>query len=91
MAEQESALCKYAEEHGYGVYGIFCDNGASGVTSDRPGLREMLRLIENGMIRRVLVSDLARLTRNAIQFCELKKALDQCEAELISAADGIVI
>ncbi|MDK9711213.1 recombinase family protein [Acidaminobacter sp.] len=47
-------------------YGVYIDNGATGTTFERPDFKRMLSDIEAGKIDCVMVKDLSRLGRNAI-------------------------
>lgn len=46
IVNQKSILSKYAEEHSLLNTRFFIDDGVSGTTFDRPGLNEMLALID---------------------------------------------
>ena len=48
------------------VYDTYIDNGLTGATFDRPSFQRMLADIEAGHINCVIVKDLSRLGRNAI-------------------------
>lgn len=48
------------------VYDTYIDNGLTGATFDRPSFQRMLSDIEAGYINCVIVKDLSRLGRNAI-------------------------
>lgn len=48
------------------VYDTYIDNGLTGATFDRPSFQRMLADIEAGRINCVIVKDLSRLGRNAI-------------------------
>lgn len=48
------------------VYDTYIDNGLTGTNFDRPSFKRMLSDIENGKINCVIVKDLSRLGRNAI-------------------------
>lgn len=48
------------------VCDTYIDNGMTGTNYDRPGFQRMLSDIENGKINCVIVKDLSRLGRNAI-------------------------
>ena len=50
----------------FSVYDTYIDNGLTGTNLDRPGFQRMLSDIEAGHITCVIVKDLSRLGRNAI-------------------------
>jgi DNA invertase Pin-like site-specific DNA recombinase len=91
MALQISELHRYAEINDYSVCTAFHDNGVSGVTLDRPGLSEMVKQIIDGEIERVIIRDIARLSRSIIQFHELTDLFEMYGVELISMTDGILV
>lgn len=55
------ALCPDVE-----IMEVYTDNGVTGRTFERPGFQKMLEDIEQGKINCVVVKDLSRLGRNAI-------------------------
>lgn len=48
------------------VYSTYIDNGATGTNFNRPGFQQLLSDIEAGFVNCVIVKDLSRLGRNAI-------------------------
>ena len=48
------------------VYNTYIDNGATGTNFNRPGFQQLLSDIEAGFVNCVIVKDLSRLGRNAI-------------------------
>lgn len=61
---QKEYLQCYALSQGYGDLAIYEDNGANGLTLDRPGFRLLEADIQAGKIDAVLVRDIARIGRN---------------------------
>lgn len=57
IANQKKILLKYATDNGFSNPTFFIDDGVSGVTFDRPGWNEMIRLAEAGKVRTVIVKD----------------------------------
>ena len=47
IGNQKKLLTKIAKEKGYTNLLIFCDDGISGVTMERPGYKAMIEAIEN--------------------------------------------
>ena len=45
----------------------FIDVGYSGTNMERPSVQQFLKLIEQGRVRTIVVSDLSRFTRNHIE------------------------
>lgn len=71
VANQKKLLTKVAKEKGYRNLLIYCDDGISGVTMNRPGYIQMIQDIENNKISAVFVKDLSRLGRNYIEVGKL--------------------
>lgn len=67
IQNQKKLLQKVAKEKGYTNHVIFCDDGISGVTMNRPGLQDMLKFIDAGKASAVFVKDMSRLGRNYIE------------------------
>lgn len=55
IANQKKILLKYATNNGFPNLTFFIDDGISGVTFDRPGWNEMIRLAEAGKVKMVIV------------------------------------
>ncbi|MEV0357768.1 recombinase family protein [Nocardia sp. NPDC050697] len=70
---QAKAQLTYAERKGLALARILCDNDLSGADTDRPGLREVLRLVTTGPTKTILARDVARLTRDYDLGAELMK------------------
>lgn len=60
-------LTKYCEEQGWNDYSVYCDDGVSGTTFDRPGVSKLIEDAKEGLINLILVKDLSRFGRNYIQ------------------------
>ena len=71
IQNQREMLCRYCEEQGWHVAGIFQDDGYTGLNMDRPDFQRMLSLIQQGMFDVVLTKDLSRLGRNYLQTGQL--------------------
>lgn len=64
VAEQTERLTKYCEAMQWEVYKVYTDGGYSGGSMDRPALTEMIADIEAGLIDKVVVYKLDRLSRS---------------------------
>lgn len=62
--EQKERLKLYAKAHGRKDYKLYIDGGYSGASTDRPALKELLKDIEAGLIDKVIVYKLDRLSRS---------------------------
>lgn len=71
IAEQQERLTAYCKSRGWTGYKHFTDAGFSGGNINRPALQEMLAGIRNGMITRVVVYKLDRLSRSQKDTLEL--------------------
>ena len=66
IGEQIERLEKYADAMDWEVIKVFVDPGYSGGNTDRPGLKEMIKTIENGGVDKVVVYKLDRLSRSQL-------------------------
>ena len=67
IQNQRELLCRYCEEQGWRVAGIFQDDGYTGLNMERPDFQKMLAAVERKMFDVVLTKDLSRLGRNYIE------------------------
>ena len=67
IANQKKILLKYAKDIGFSNPIFFIDDGVSGVTFDRPGWNEMIRLAEAGKVTTVIVKDMSRMGRDYLK------------------------
>lgn len=67
IANQKKILLKYATDNDFPNPTFFIDDGVSGVTFDRPGWNEMIRLAEAGKVRTVIVKDMSRMGRDYLK------------------------
>lgn len=67
IANQKKTLLKYATNNGFPNLTSFIDDGISGVTFDRPGWNEMIRLAEAGKVKMVIVKDISRMGRDYLK------------------------
>lgn len=65
---QRMILRKYAEEHGFMIYGEYIDDGVSGTTFQRPEVQRLLDDAKTGVINTIIVKNLSRFGRNYIEF-----------------------
>ena len=64
VAEQEKRLRQYSEAMGYRIYRVHIDAGYSGASLDRPAIRDVIRDVKAGMVGKVIVWKLDRLSRS---------------------------
>jgi len=88
---QEAKLRDYANRHDYGLCAVYRDNGESGISLDRPGLRELIESVQTGNVKRVIVSDISLIARDMILIHRIMDLFSKYEVELISLNDGGLI
>ena len=67
IANQKKILLKYATDNGFPNPTFFIDDGVSGVTFDRSGWNEMIKLSEAGKVKTVIVKDMSRMGRDYLK------------------------
>ena len=67
IVNQRKILLKYATDNGFSNPTFFVDDGFSGVSFDRPGWNEMIRLAEAGKVQTVIVKDMSRMGRDYLK------------------------
>ena len=67
IASQRMIIESFAKFQGLEVIKEYIDDGFSGGNFDRPGFKEMIKDIENGVINCVITKDLSRLGRELYQ------------------------
>ena len=90
IANQRAMLMSFAKKNGFRNIQIFIDDGISGVTFNRKGFKELLHLIESGMVSTLIVKDMSRLGRNHIEVGKLTEyTLPTYDVRLIAVNDGV--
>ena len=89
IANQKKILLKYAKDNGFSNPIFFIDDGVSGVTFDRPGWNEMIRLAEAGKVTTVIVKDMSRMGRDYLKVGQVMEILRQRGVRLIAINDGV--
>jgi site-specific DNA recombinase len=72
LENQIQILLCYAKERGLAGFTLYADNGASGITLDRPALNTLKADIEAGHVGEVAVADLSRVARNLTLFARFE-------------------
>ena len=81
---------KYATDSGFPNPTFFIDDGVSGVTFDRPGWNEMIRLAEAGKVRTVIVKDMSRMGRDCLKVGYFTESFfAEREIRYIAINDGV--
>lgn len=85
---QRDACAAYIESQkaqGWRLHaGRFDDGGISGGTMERPGLKELLGLVEKQQIHVIVVYKIDRLTRSLADFARIVEILDKHDASFVS-------
>lgn len=90
ITNQTKLLTKVAKEKGYSKTVVFCDDGVSGVTMNRPDFNRMLQELKLGKASAVFVKDLSRLGRNYLEVGKLiEEFLPENNIRLIAVSDNI--
>ncbi len=66
IENQKAILSEYIEKQGWTLHDIYVDDGISGTTFDRPGVKRLLDDAQQGVINTILVKDMSRFGRNYI-------------------------
>lgn len=83
--ETQIELCK--REVTGDSYKIYQDKGYSGSNTDRPDFQAMLRDIKNGLVNRVIVYRLDRMSRSLLDFANLIDLLDRYHTSFVSTQE----
>lgn len=68
-------------------YKVYRDKGYSGSNTNRPDFQAMIRDIKNGLINRVIVYRLDRMSRSLLDFANLIDFLDKYNASFVSTQE----
>ena len=74
---QRRELRKFCAQQDLAIAAVYEDNGFSGMTNNRPGLRTMLRAAVKGKFEAFVVRDLGRLTRSSPELLRIAHSLDR--------------
>lgn len=83
--ESQIDFCKY--ELKGGSCKEYTDKGYSGKNTDRPRFQELVRDIENGLISRVIVYKLDRISRSIIDFANMMELFQRYNVEFVSSTE----
>ena len=83
--ESQIDFCKY--ELKGGNYQEYQDKGYSGKNTDRPRFQELVRDIEKGLIGRVVVYKLDRISRSIIDFANMMELFQRYNVEFVSSTE----
>ena len=66
IENQKAILGEYIKKQGWTLHDIYVDDGISGTTFERPGVKRLLKDAKQGVINTILVKDMSRFGRNYI-------------------------
>lgn len=89
LQQQADALAVYAAEHNYHIIDDFSDS-ASGLSTDREGLAQLLTALAAGPAQGVLVYSLDRITRSLTDMVSFVQTLKELGARLFVVDKGEV-
>lgn len=69
IQSQRTCINRYLKEKGISTDSIeeIVDDGCSGTNLNRPGMQRLLRMVERGKVRTIIVRDLSRFARNYLE------------------------
>ncbi len=74
---QKQALLEFAQKNNLNVFKVYEDHGFSATKLKRPALQEMLNDIEQGKIKRILITKLDRLNRGVKNYYKLNEVFEK--------------
>jgi site-specific DNA recombinase len=88
ITDQQRNMHKRASAEGWHVVRDYADAAISGTSSRRPQYLEMVSAAERGEFQVLLIDDLSRLTRDALEQERVMRKLEFANIRIISLADG---
>lgn len=90
ISNQKKLLTKVAKEKGYSNIVVFCDDGISGLTMNRPEFNKMMEQLKLNVASAVFVKDLSRLGRNYIEVGRLtEEFFPENNIRLVAVSDNL--
>lgn len=83
--ESQIEFCKY--ELKGGCFKEYTDKGYSGKNTDRPKFQELVRDIQKGLIAKVIVYKLDRISRSILDFANMMDLFQQHHVEFVSSTE----
>jgi len=90
MEIQTETVMRFAKTEGYTVSGCYSDNGANGITLDRPEMNRLLSDIRGGEIKTIIAKDISRLARDFILTTKFLDEMRKYGVTVITVHDGEV-
>lgn len=90
IVNQRNYLEKYASDNGFQAPVFMADDGYSGTNFNRPAWRDIVTLIEAGLVRTLIVKDMSRLGREYLKVGELTELYFPTKGvRFIAVNDGV--
>jgi len=87
--EDQSRNCrKFAEREGWKIIKRYSDKAISGAVKDRPQYQQMLTDAESGSFDALLIDDLSRLGRDAVEAERAIRRIEFAGVRIIAVSDG---
>src|ERR1035437_4950189 len=89
LEAQEAKIRAMATVQGAELLDVIVDGGESAKSLNRPGLQQLLDLINAGKVDAVIVAKLDRLTRSVKDLCGLLELFEKRKVALVSVAESL--
>jgi site-specific DNA recombinase len=89
LEAQEAKIRAMATVRGVDLDGVIVDGGESAKDLNRPGVQQVLSLVNGGKVDAVIVAKLDRLTRSVKDLCGLLELFEKRKVALISVAESL--
>ena len=88
IKNQSDRLSVFALANGYKNLDLYIDNGASGLTLDRPAMTRLIEDIDEGIIETVIVTSTSRIARGFVVMLDFMKVLNRAYVPCVSLDCG---
>ena len=89
LEAQEAKIRAMATVQGSDLLDVIVDGGESAKSLNRPGLQQLLVLVNEGKVQAVIVAKLDRLTRSVKDLCGLLELFEKRKVALVSVAESL--
>lgn len=90
IKNQKAILSKYASERGMSNPQFYVDDGYSGTNFNRPDFQRMIRDVDAGLVKTVIVKDMSRLGRDYLKVGYYSEVyFNEADVHFIAINDGV--
>jgi site-specific DNA recombinase len=89
LEAQEAKIRAMATVQGAELIDVIVDGGESAKSLNRPGLQQLMALVNSGKVQAVIAAKLDRLTRSVKDLCGLLELFEKRKVALISVAEAL--